>query len=215
MEILGDPGSRKLLHEFGRAAQLDLKHDRPVAVTGENLQVAVDDALELFERIMKLSQPLAPLCECFSHMIVEDRNQDIVFILEVEVDRPVGDTGLARDVSHFGVEESVARKDFYSAAQDGVVFSAAGPGAKLRPIVPGATVAGPAVGGSLAVGPGLIPWPAGPGDRPEARVAPRFLLKASSFGCAHSGSSWRVNECSFILMIIRPNDWPLLAQAII
>src|SRR5262249_22789384 len=130
-------------------------------------------------------------------MIVEDRNEDVVFVPEIKVDRAVGDAGLARDVSHFGIEESVARKDFYSAAQDGVVFSAAGPGAKLRPIVPGASVASPAVGGSLAIGPDLIPGPAGPGGRPEARVAPRFLLVASSFGCAHSGSSWRVNECSF------------------
>src|SRR5215471_14261133 len=122
-------------------------------------------------------------------MIVEDRNQDIVFILEVEVDGAVGHTSLARDVSHFGVEESVARKNLYSAAQDGVVFGAAGPATKFRSILHGATIASPAVGRSLVIGPRLIPGPAG--ARPEARVASRFLLIASSFGCAHYGSSWR------------------------
>ncbi len=59
------------------------------------------------------------------HASLEQRDQQVVLALEVEIDRAVGHAGFLRDVRDFRGEEPVAREDSLGGRQDAVALVAA------------------------------------------------------------------------------------------
>src|SRR5205814_990958 len=118
-------------HELRRAAQLDLKDDREVAIRAQAFEVQACDATQLFARVCETGDLAPCLFQRSRNAAIEDRVQQFFFALEVEIDRAVGDTGGARHVRHLRVEVAVAREDLGGGAQDGRALICAG-GARRR-----------------------------------------------------------------------------------
>src|SRR5205823_2016218 len=131
-EVFGQARRRELLHELGRAAQLDLKDDGQVAVGAEALQVVARYPAQLLARVSDLRQLLAAGGDGLRRVAVEDGAQDFFLALEVEVDRAVGHSGGARDVGDLRVEVAVAREDLRGGAHDGLALVARGGARGLR-----------------------------------------------------------------------------------
>ena len=65
-----------------------------------------------------------PSAIAVAHAALEDRDQQVVLALEIEVDGAGGDAGRAGDVGDLGVEEAALGEDVDGGAEDGVAFRA-------------------------------------------------------------------------------------------
>ena len=64
----------------------------------------------------------ATLGDGLAHHPLEDRDQQVVLAVKVEIDGAGGDAGDARDVGHLGAEEAALGEDADGGAQDGVAL---------------------------------------------------------------------------------------------
>jgi len=123
-EIVAEQRRRQPFHELGRLPQLDLKHDREVAVVAEAREVGARQAAQPLARIPQVGGGGAAGREPLAHAALEDRDQEIVFAFEIQVDGAGGDAGGAGDVGDLGVEEAALGEDVNRGAEDGVAFGA-------------------------------------------------------------------------------------------
>ena len=98
---------REALHELRRLAQLDLEHDRQVAVGPEPLQVESCNAAKAGLRVEPFEGGSA-LRDSGLHGLLEDRDEQVVLAVEVEIHRAGGDARRTCDVGHLRVEEPVS-----------------------------------------------------------------------------------------------------------
>ena len=124
-----------LLHELARLAELDGEHLGHGGLVGDQLQVGVDERAQLLGRCPpgdRLAQPLVDL----PHPVLEQRDQQVVLALEVEIDRSVGDPGVLGDLGDPRREEPVAREDPLGGREDplALVAGAIAAVAFLRPL---------------------------------------------------------------------------------
>src|SRR5882672_11355328 len=113
-----------LLHELARLPELDRQHLGRRRFVRHQLQVGVDEGAQLLGRWPvrdRLAQPVVDLL----HPVLEQRDQQVVLALEVEVDRAIGDAGLSGDVRDPRGEEPVAREDPLRGDQDPLALVAA------------------------------------------------------------------------------------------
>ena len=70
----------------------------------------LSDPSQLLARIVKILDQLAARRDRFSHVLIENRMQDLFFAFEIKIDRPVSDVRRARDVGNLRIEIPIARK---------------------------------------------------------------------------------------------------------
>ena len=128
-EVVAQQRRGKALHELRRLPQLDLKDDREVAIGAEAGEVAAGQAAQPLGRIAQIGDRGAAGLQTLAHAALEDRDEQVVFAFEVEIDRAGGDAGGAGDVGDLGVEEAALGEDVDGGAEDGVAF---GPGGASR-----------------------------------------------------------------------------------
>src|SRR4029077_3667934 len=97
-EVIAKQRRREPLHELGRLAQLHLKDDGKVAVLAEAGEMAARQTEQAFTRIAQVGNGGAPARETVAHAPLEDRDEQVVLALEVEVHRAGSDAGRAGDV---------------------------------------------------------------------------------------------------------------------
>ena len=110
----------ELRQELCALAQLGLEDHRQPPVRREAREVQFGKALELGARIGDLLQLFVRNPQEQREGMLERRHEDLLFALEVEVDRAVGDVGLARDIGDAGVEIAVLSEYVNGCLQDPV-----------------------------------------------------------------------------------------------
>ena len=121
-EVVAQQCRGEELHELDRRPQLHLKHNREVAVVAEARQVPARQPAQPLAGIGEVGHDGPALGEPFAHAALEDRDQQIVLALEVEVDRAGGDAGGARDIGDLSVEIPALGEDINRSAKDRVTF---------------------------------------------------------------------------------------------
>ena len=124
-EVVAQQRRREALHELHRLAQLDLEDDGEVAVAAEPFEVQPGDAAQPLGGIGDAVERGAALGEHLAHRALEDRDQQVVLALEVEIDGAGRHAGGAGDVGDLRLEEAVLGEDLGGGAQDGVALVAA------------------------------------------------------------------------------------------
>jgi hypothetical protein len=82
-----------------------------------------NDSSQLFDGIVYLGEARPAVCESVVHILIKDRSENIVLVLEVEINGTIGDSGLAGDIGDLGVKEPTAGEDFYGGAQNSFIFA--------------------------------------------------------------------------------------------
>jgi hypothetical protein len=114
-----------LLHELARLAELDRQHLGGSGLVGDQLQVAPDERAQLRQRRLLLRDLRAQLVVDLVHPRLEQRDQQVVLVLEVEVDRAVGDPGVLRDLRHPRGEKPALGEHALGGLQDPLALVAA------------------------------------------------------------------------------------------
>jgi hypothetical protein len=100
VDVLHEQRRRVLFQEAGRLPQVHGDHFGQVALLLEQAELQLDDALDsVFERILRLGD-FPENGEKPPDTFLEDRDQDVVLVLEVEIDRAVGDARRLGDLAH-------------------------------------------------------------------------------------------------------------------
>ena len=123
---VGELGVVVLLHELAALAQLDREDLGGGRLVVHELQVRPDERAQLLARRLAGDRGLERAVELL-HAALEQRDQQVVLALEVEVDRAVGDAGFLRDVGDLRGEEAVAREDPLGGVEDALALVAASP----------------------------------------------------------------------------------------
>jgi hypothetical protein len=100
-----------------------LKHDGQVAIACKEFQVALYYPMELFQGMIDFRQFGAPSGKGLIGHVIKDRNQYVVFVFEIEVDRSVSDSGFTSYVGNLGIEEAVPGEDLYRRTKYGFVLA--------------------------------------------------------------------------------------------
>ena len=87
-------------------SQLHDQHCGQVWIPLDEGEVELDEALQLLRRAPLLSQGCLHLGDEPGHLLVEEPQQQIVFSLEIQVDRTVRHARRAGDLGHGGAVES-------------------------------------------------------------------------------------------------------------
>src|SRR4030095_12221812 len=98
LEVGRDFVGRGAPEELVPLAQLDLHHFGQLRALLQHAEVHSDQLSDLDHRIKLAGQLAALMRHEPGHLLAEERHQDLFLRLEVEVNRPAGDPGLARDV---------------------------------------------------------------------------------------------------------------------
>src|SRR5690349_15240764 len=88
-EIFRKARGREFFHELRRAAEFDLEHYRQVAIRAQTFEMEFRNTAKLFLWIFDLGDLALPFGDELRHCPVEYRMQDVVFALEIEIDRAV------------------------------------------------------------------------------------------------------------------------------
>ena len=121
-EILAQVGRRKALHEFRRLPQLDLKDDGEVAIAAHSLEMQSCNLAKAFNRATFGGHALASGGNRLGHRPLEDRNQQVVLALEIEIDGAGGDAGGTGDVGDLRIEEAAGGEGFGRGAEQRVAL---------------------------------------------------------------------------------------------
>src|SRR5882724_7114740 len=117
-----DAGLHALLEH--RADEVEVRRDLVGGGAAEELlglqrlEVQAHEPAELGRWIGLAGNLLAQGADEARHLLAEERDEDLVLRLEVEVDGAAGDACLARDVRHARVVEAVAREHAYGRVDD-------------------------------------------------------------------------------------------------
>jgi len=97
--------------ELVALSQLDLHHLGQRRVLLEDREVQEHEAPQAGLGLRHLGDLAPEVGDERRHLLAEERDEDLLLGLEVEVDRAAGDAGLARDVGHARAVVAVARED--------------------------------------------------------------------------------------------------------
>jgi len=111
LEVLADFLLRELAHELQAVAQLDLENDRDRAIASHRRQIRTDRASKPLLRVGDARELVPEQIQMFSRVLAEDRDEQMLLVLEVQIDRSVSDTRFFRDFGDLRVEVAGARKD--------------------------------------------------------------------------------------------------------
>ena len=78
----------------------------------------LSDPSQLLAWITEILDQLAARRDRFSHVLIENRMQDLFFAFEIKIDRAVSDLCRARDVCNLGIEIPIASKHACRRPQD-------------------------------------------------------------------------------------------------
>ena len=115
---VGECGVLVLLHELAGLPELDREDLGGGWLVVDELQVGRDEPAQLLPRRLHVRDGGAQGVVDLPHPSLEQRDQQVVLALEVEVDGPVGDARFFGDVGDFRGEEAVAGKDALGRGQD-------------------------------------------------------------------------------------------------
>src|SRR5213593_3302922 len=118
VEVRGDLVGGGAAEELLALAQLDLHHLRHVGSCLQRLEVQAHQPAQLGRRVRLSGDVFAQPAHEFCHLLPEQRDEDLVLGLEVEVDGAAGDAGLARDVGDARVVEAAAREHAHGRVDD-------------------------------------------------------------------------------------------------
>ncbi len=120
--VLAQFGRRELLHELGRLPELDLEDDGEVAVAAQTLEVQTGDAPKAIERIRGRGERGACLGDRIAHHPLEDRDEQIVLAMEVEIYGTGGDARHACHVGDLRAEEAALGEHADGRAEDEIAL---------------------------------------------------------------------------------------------
>ena len=118
LEVVLEERLGEALHELHRLPQFNLEHHGEVLVAAEAPEMQVRELAEPLRRIGDAGNRLAAFGEHLVHRSLEDRDEQVVLALEVEVDGAGRDAGDARDVGDLRLEIAVLGEDLRGCAQD-------------------------------------------------------------------------------------------------
>src|SRR5262249_9942406 len=98
--------------------ELELHHLRQLGPRLQRLEVQAHEPTQFGRRIRLSGDFLAQRAHPPRHFFAEQRDEDLVLGLEVEIDRAAGDARLARDVGHTRIVEPVAREHAHGGVDD-------------------------------------------------------------------------------------------------
>src|SRR6266849_5872655 len=110
-EVRGDLLARGPAEELLALAQLDLYHLGEVRVPLEHLEMKPDEPPHLGHCVGLVGDRAPQGRDEGRHLLPEERDEDVFLGLEVEIDGPGRDPGLARDVRHPRAEVALAGED--------------------------------------------------------------------------------------------------------
>lgn len=112
----------ELTQKFGTVPQLGLEHDGQVAIRPQPLQVQKCHPAELFAWVGEFVQ--CGLCSPYKAMEggINRCHQELIFILEIKIDRAVGDPGTICYLGHARVKEAVLGNDLDCGIQNSLVL---------------------------------------------------------------------------------------------
>ena len=115
---------RELLHEARRLPEDDGDDLGEIALSFEEPELHVDDGAQARRARSAASGAVAHEREELAHAILEERDEQLLLRLEVEVDRSVGDAGGLGDLAHAGGVEAVPREDLHGGLEDAIALVA-------------------------------------------------------------------------------------------
>ena len=107
-----------LLHEFRALANLHPKNLREMLLLGDDGEVGDGKPLDLLQGIFFFFQLCPHVLHDLSEFFLKEGDEDIVLVLEVQVNRPVGDIRLFGDLRYPGIVKPLLRKNLYRSLQD-------------------------------------------------------------------------------------------------
>ena len=117
-EVVLEPGGGEALHELRGLAQLDLEHDREVAVPAEGPQVVLGHEAQAALRVGHRPERVLHLLHVLGHEVVEEGDEDVFLVAEVEVDGAVRHPGRLRDLGHPRAEVALLGEHVHRGLQD-------------------------------------------------------------------------------------------------
>src|SRR6266481_7385065 len=112
----------ELAQELRAMTQFGLEDDRQTAVGAQRFQVQKSHAPQFFPRVSRVLQRRFGAGNEAVEGGVNRRHQELVFVLEVEVDRAIGHAGAFCDFGHAGVKEAVPGNHFNCRIKDALVL---------------------------------------------------------------------------------------------
>src|SRR5262245_21927887 len=110
-EVRRDLLRRGAAEELLTLAELDLQDLGQLGIVLEHLEVQAHEAAQLGDRVGLVRDRLAQRADEVGHLVAEERDEDVVLGLEVQIDGAGGHPRLPRDVRHARVVVALARED--------------------------------------------------------------------------------------------------------
>ena len=121
-EVLDHVVVRELGQEARALPQLHLEDDGEVAVRAQRVKVQERQAAQPFGRVGNLLQFGARMTHECVEGGVDGRLQDLFLVLEVKIDRTIGNVGAVGDVGDAGGEETLLGKHGHRSIEDALVL---------------------------------------------------------------------------------------------
>src|SRR5687767_11775013 len=118
LEVRGDLVRRCAPEKLLPLPQLDLHDLGHVGARFQHLEVQPHEPADLRLGIVLARDLRSQSLHEGRHLLAEERDQDLVLGLEIEIDGAAGDAGLPCDVGHARVVEAVAREDAHGGVDD-------------------------------------------------------------------------------------------------
>lgn len=110
IEVLVEPRRCELAEKTIRLSKGDAENLCQLPLTANDPELGFDDVPEPTRSVRELRQISPQLIVEQLDVLFEQGNEEIIFVFEVEVDRPVGDARCACDLSDLCFVESLARE---------------------------------------------------------------------------------------------------------
>jgi hypothetical protein len=120
IQILAEFTTGEKAHKSSRMTSFDLQYMGQRMIASNGFKVEANHQAQLLDRVIRARNLLVETNDEAAEDVVENRHQEMLFALEVEIQRAVGDLGLGSDIGHPGGEIPLGGKDLDGGAEDPV-----------------------------------------------------------------------------------------------
>jgi hypothetical protein len=122
VNIFNEFGVAVLFHEFIALPELHLQDLGQIFFLFQEEEVMAGEDVQFFAGVVFLFKQEFDLQDDLADFIFEQRDQDVVLVVEIEVDGAVRDLGLLGDIGDAGIEKAFFGKDLDRRLGDFAMF---------------------------------------------------------------------------------------------